>query len=446
MQVYILKKNTQQSENAFLAFLSNFPPLGLNLHWTIAIAVAFVLWLLVSFIFVFPLWSQPVLAVQNDDYWRMSEWFGSDGPYPYSHFGPGFPFLIYLFRSIGFDMFGMVVILKIAIGLTGIALYHLGRTIGLHQIVAFIAAAAFTIFPIVQVYSSLFLAETLYLLLTSIAIAIILRQIQQKDNSSAGWLILGYSILGIAALVRVNAMLLLIGCLVIGLFTLSWRKIIVAGAIAIIPILGWSTLNWHWYGHFKFTSSADSAIATSIIGPVMIKQTGIAHRAEPNIWFEPDEIKQYSNLFELSNNARDEAIAYALAHPIPVIIANIKGWFNGLVGIDKSKFQRVFGEISNFWMGLALIIRCALAVGLIGFFIIGGYRYQLAFSAFLCLMLIAHLITGGAAGHARFGYPIDAFSVLALAFFAQNILRIDSYKVVSSTDQKAVKDIKAEKD
>jgi len=426
-----VKENTQQGKKAFLSFLSNFPPLSLNLHWSIAITVAFVLWLLVSSIFLIPLWFQPALAVQNDDYWLFSEWFGSNGPYPYSHFGPGFPYLIYLFRSIGLDMFGMAVILKIAVGLTGIALYHLGRTIGLHQIISFIAASAFTVFPIVQVYSSLFLAETLYLLLTSIATAIIFHQIQHKNNSSVGWLVLGYSILGLATLVRVNAVVLLIGCLIIGLFMLPWRKIIVAGVIAMIPILGWSSLNWHWYGHFKLTSSADSAIATSIIGPVMIKQTGIEHRAEPEIWFRPDEIKQYNSLFDLSTSARDEAIDYALEHPIPVLIANIKGWFNSLVGVDKSKFQRLFGEISyKFWMGLGLIIRSLLALGLVGFFIIGGYRHQLAFSAFLCVMLIAHLVTGGAAGHARFGYPIDAFSVLALAFFVQNILRIDSYKNV----------------
>lgn len=426
-----MKKNTQQIKETFSAFLFNFPALGLNSRWAIAIAIAFSLWLLVSFVFVIPLWSQPTLAIQSDDYWLMSEWFSTNGPYPYSHFGPGFPYLIHLFRSIGFDMFGMVVILKIAIGLTGIALYHLGRAIGLHQIISFIAASAFTIFPVVQVYSSLLLAETLYLLLTSIALAVIFRQIQLKDNSSVGWLVLGYSILGIATLVRVNAMVVFVGCLIIGLFTLSWRKIIVVGVIAVIPILSWSAMNWHWYGHFKFTSSADSAIATSIIGPVMIKETGIEHRAMPEIWFEPNEIKQYNNnLFNLSNDARDEAIDYALEHPISVIVGNIKGWFNSLVGADKSKFQRLFGEqlSSDFWTGLALIVRCVLALGLVGFFIIGGHRYQLAFSAFLCVMLIAHLVTGGAAGHARFGYPIDAFSVLALAFFVQNILRIDSHK------------------
>lgn len=424
-----MKKNTQLSKETFSAFLFNFPALGLNPHWTIAIAVAFSLWLLVSFVFVIPLWSQPTLAMQNDDYWLISEWFGSNEPYPYSHFGPGFPCLIYLFRSIGFDMFGMVVILKIAIGLTGIALYHLGRAIGLHQIISFIAASAFTIFPVVQVYSSLFLSETLYLLLTSTALAIIFRQIQHKDNSSVGWLVLGYSLLGIATLVRVNAMLVFAGCLIIGSFALPWRKIVIAGVIAMIPILGWSALNWHWYGHFKFTSSADSAIATSIVGPVMIKETGIGHQAMPEIWFEPDEAKRYDNLFVLSNDARDEAIDYALKHPVSVIVGNIKGWFNSLVGADKSKFQRLFSEASsNFWTGLALIVRCILALGLIGFFIIGGHRDQLAFSAFLCVMLIAHLVTGGAAGHARFGYPIDAFSVLALAFFVQNILRIDSHK------------------
>ena len=384
---------------------------------------AFIIWLTVSVFFLTPLWFEPTLAIQNDNYWNMSEYFHSLGPYPFSHFGPGFPFLIYLLRSIGIDMLGVVIIQKIIVAFTGIALYHLGRTIGLKPIISLCAATAFTVFPVVQAYSSIFVTETFYLLLSSIGVAIIFRQIKKHSDPSLVWLILGYSALGIAALVRGNAVMLLIGCIVIGLFTtLPRHKILIAGIIAIIPILSWSALNWHWYGHFKLSSSGDAAVATSIIGPVMIERTGMVQRAEPEIWFSSDELKRYDNLFELSNDARKIAIDYAMKHPLPVIVGNVKGWFHGLLGPGEANFRYLFGSpSSNTYTVLSFMVRGALLIGLIGFFVIGGYRQQTAFAVFLCVMLAAHLLTAGAAGHSRFGYPIDAFSVLALAFFLQHL-------------------------
>lgn len=384
---------------------------------------AFIIWLTVSVFFLIPLWFEPTLAIQRDNYWRMSEYFHSLGPYPFSHFGPGFPCLIYLLRSIGIDMLGVVIIQKIAVAFTGVALYYLGRTIGLKPIIALCAATAFTVFPVVQAYSSIFVTETFYLLFSSIGVAIVFHQIKKHSDSSLAWLILGYSTLGIAALIRGNAMVLLIGCLVIGLFTtLPKHKILIAGIIAIIPILSWSALNWHWYGHFKLSSSGDAAVATSIIGPVMIGRTGMEQRAEPEIWFSPDELKRYDNLFELSNDARKIAIDYAIQHPLPVIAGNIKGWFHGLLGPGEANFRHLFGSSSsNTYTALSFIMRGALLIGLIGFFAIRGYRQQTAFAVFLCVMLAAHLLTVGAAGHSRFGYPIDAFSVLALAFFLQHL-------------------------
>ena len=146
--------------------------------------LAFIIWLTVSVFFLTPLWFEPTLAIQNDNYWNMSEYFHSLGPYPFSHFGPGFPFLIYLLRSIRIDMLGVVIIQKIAVAFTGIALYYLGRTIGLKPIISLCAATAFTVFPIVQAYSSIFVTETFYLLLSSIGVAIIFRQIKKHSDPS----------------------------------------------------------------------------------------------------------------------------------------------------------------------------------------------------------------------------------------------------------------------
>ncbi|WP_244072068.1 glycosyltransferase family 39 protein [Nitrosomonas sp. PY1] len=420
-----METNITKSKNS-----STFPTFNIDPSRSAPWMFAFIIWLATSVFFLAPLWSEPTLAVQNDDYWSMSEYFHSLGPYPFSHFGPGFPFLIYLLRSIGIGMLGVVIIQKVAIAFTGIALYHLGRTIGLKPIISLCAATAFTVFPVVQAHSSLFLTETFYLLFSSIGVATVFHQIKKHSDSSLAWLTLGYSVLGIAALIRGNAMILLIGCLIIGLFTiLPKRKIFIAGIIAIIPILSWSALNWYWYGHFKLSSSGDAAVATSIIGPVMAKETGMVFTAEPEIWFKTDELKRYDNLFELSSDAREIAINYAIERPLPVIIGNIKGWFHGLLGPGEANFRHLFGSSSsNAYTILSLMVRGILLIGLIGFFVIGGHRQQTAFAFFVCVMLVAHLLTTGAAGHSRFGYPIDAFSVLALAFFLQHLFYRKFYR------------------
>ena len=134
----------------------------------------------------------------------------------------------------------------------------------------------------------------------------------------------------------------------------------------------------------------------------MIERTGMVQRAEPEIWFSSDELKRYDNLFELSNDARKIAIDYAMKHPLPVIVGNVKGWFHGLLGPGEANFRYLFGSpSSNTYTVLSFMVRGALLIGLIGFFVIGGYRQQTAFAVFLCVMLAAHLLTAGAAGHSR---------------------------------------------
>ena len=63
-------------------------------------------------------------------------------------------------RSMGIGMFGVAVILKLMVAITGIAIYKLGRALGLTSTIAFCAATAYTIFPVTQVFSSSFFFGT----------------------------------------------------------------------------------------------------------------------------------------------------------------------------------------------------------------------------------------------------------------------------------------------
>ena len=402
------------------AFPANATRSGQGLPWILAFSG----WLVMSAVFLVPLWSQPTLAVRGDDYWQMSEWFASSGsfldrPYPHSHFGPGYPLLIHLLRTAGVGMFGLAVLQKLMVAVTGIALYRLGRTLGLAPMIALAAAAAFTIFPVVQANSSLFFAETFYLMLSSIAVATLFGQIKRRGGASPGWLLLGYGLLGAAALVRGNALVLLAGCAVIGVFTLPWRKLVIPVAIAALPILGWSALNWHWYGYFKPTSAGDAALAAVIVGPVMTAREGRPRVAGPEAWIDGPWQARYANLFELAQDTRRMAVEYAKTHPGPVLLGNVQGWFKGLLGPAKADLSGLLGGQWPAWTGLSLAVRGVLLAGMLGFFVAGGLRQQPAFAAFLCVMLAAHILAAGAAGYSRFGFPVDAFSVLALALFLQ---------------------------
>ncbi len=225
------------------------------------------IWLAVSGVFLVTLWHDPSMAVRGDDYWAMSNWFSSLEPYPYSHFGPGYPFLIYLLRSLGGTMFALLVLQKLMIATTGYLIYRIGRLLALPAAAAVAAGFAFTLFPIAQATSSLFFAETFYLLLIVLAAWLFLDAGRLKGRPLLMRLILTFLLLGLTALVRGNALVLLVVFAAIGVFRFPFRPLVVAAVIGGMPILGWSAMNYHWYGHFKPTSSGDANVAASLVGP-----------------------------------------------------------------------------------------------------------------------------------------------------------------------------------
>ncbi|MGE0798197.1 MAG: hypothetical protein AB7G13_19315 [Lautropia sp.] len=390
----------------------------------IAAIAAIALWALVSLAFLVPVWQTPTLAIRGDDYWAMSEWFAALGPYPHSYFGPGFPLIIHLLRGAGITLFGLIVVQKLMVGLTGLVLYRLGRLLGLSELAAIAAAGAYTIFPVVQANSSLVFAETPYLLFSTLAVTLIIAQAKQPARSTLAWLTLAFALLGFAALVRGNALVLWPACGLIALARLPWTRVLVAGLIGAAPVLGWSALNYHWYGYFKPTSSGDAAVAASLVGPVMTELEGRPRFAGPDVWIDGPWQAHYANLFEFSRHTRELAIEYAKAHPGEVIHGNIKGWVKTLVGPGRNDFDELLPAHDEWLTILSLAIRGLLLAGLVAYVATGAARRQLAFSVVLAAMLLAHVAASGAAGYSRFGFPVDAYSVLALALAWQAIAAV----------------------
>ena len=388
---------------------------------SVLVPVMAMAFLAVSWWFLASLQDDPAMAVRGDDYWAMSTWFSSFGPFPYTHFGPGYPFLIHLLRSIGVTMFGLLILQKAMVAALGYAIYRIGRLLGLPVAVAAAAGFAFTIFPIVQATSSLFFSETFYLLLIVFATWLFLDAKRLQGRALLLRLVLTFGLLGLAALVRGNALVLLASFALIGCFRFPLRAVILAAVIGGVPILGWSAMNYQWYGHFKPTSSGDANIAASLVGPVMADLEGKPRVAGPEVWIESGGRWQdhAPNLFEFSLAARKMAIAYAAQHPVAVVIGNVKGWFHSLLGPARADILQFFGPNAQWLVAVSLAVRAALLAGLLGFFAGGAWRRQTTFAAVLLCLLFAHVVPAGAAGYARFGFPIDAFSVLALALLVQ---------------------------
>ena len=377
--------------------------------------IGLVAWLVMSALFLDPIIGDPSLARRGDDYWEFSQWFGSSGPYPHTSFGPLYPLFIRLMRELGLSVATFIALQKVLALVTGYLIYRLGRHFGLGAALAAIAGAAYVIYPITQAESSLLFTETFYLTLLLGALACLMPALDARQDAAFGSLLAGFVLLGLAALVRGNGLVLFAGLGLVALMRCPWRKVITAGVIGALPILLWSSLNYQWYGHFKPTSSGDANIAALIVGPVYLEQEGKSDARWPDVWIDGNWYDHYSNQFDYTKFVRNKALDYAIDHPVPVVIGNVKGWFKSLLGPARQDFVLLFGPKGDILTALSAAVRAVLLLGLAAYALTGAWRRQPTFSILLAVVLLAHIAPAGAAGFARFGFPVDAFSTIALA-------------------------------
>ena len=386
------------------------------------IGAGLVAWAIVSGIFLLPLVWDPSFPIRDDNYWAFSEWFGLDWPptaFPHSHFGPLYPLVIHGLREIGVSIYGVIVLQKLLLLVCAWLIFRIARNAGLRASTAAVAGFAFTVYPIVQIHSSLLFSETLYLTLLLGGLDLLLRAARAGRSARFSTLSGGFILIGLAALARGNGLVFfaVLGLLLI--FRCDWKKTLIAGVIGALPILGWSGLNYHWYGHFKPTSSGDANIAASIVGPVMARLEGLPQRTGPEVWISGNWYDHYPNLFAFSKAMRDKAIDYAIDHPVPIVLGNAKGWLNTLVGPAASDLLEAFGTPGYLVVGLSMAIRCLLLFGMLAFFLTGSWRRYPLITLALAIAVLAHVIAGGAAGFGRFGYPVDAISTIVLLLTVQ---------------------------
>ena len=379
------------------------------------VAIGFVTWLVMSVIFLYPIIGDPSLARRGDDYWAFSQWFGSSEPYPHTYFGPFYPLFIRLLREFGMSVAAFIALQKVMVLVSGYLIYRIGRYFGLGAVLAAVAGAAYVSYPITQAQSSLILAETFYLTLILGGIACLLPALDARRSANTGLLVTGFALLGVAALARGNGLILFAGMGLLALVRCPWRKVIIAGVVGALPVLLWSSLNYQWYGHFKPTSSGDANIAASLVGPIYAKERGMPRISGPDVWIDGQWYDHYSNQFEYAKAVRAQAIDYAFDHPIAVVIGNVEGWFRSLLGPARQDYILLFGPRGDILTVVSAGVRTVLLLGLIAYALTGAWRRHSTFSVILVLVLLGQVVAGGAAGFARFGFPVDAFSTIALA-------------------------------
>lgn len=372
-------------------------------------------WFAMSVMFLLPIVHESALAIRGDDYWAFSQWFGSSDPYPHTYFGPLFPLLLRALRELGVSVAGVVGIQKLMVLFSGYLIYRIGRSSNLRPGIAMLVGGIYTVYPIVQAQSTLLFAETFYLTLLLSGIAVLMPTLASRQHARVRSLILGFGLLGLAALARGNGLVLFAGLGIVALLRCPWHKALIAGAIGALPVLLWSALNYHWYGHFKPTSSGDANIAASIVGPVYSEREGKPRIPGPEVWIQGQWYDLYPNQFEFAKAARSMAIDYALEHPGAILIGNIKGWVRSLLGPAHQDYIEFFGPAGIILTAISFVIRAILSLGIVFFIATGAWRLSPLFALVLALMLFGHIITAGAAGFARFGFPVDAFASLALA-------------------------------
>lgn len=391
-----------------IPLLSRMPASGI-------VAIGLIAWLVLSALFVYPIIGDPSLARRGDDYWEFSQWFGSSAPYPHTSFGPLYPLFIRLMRELGLSVVTFIALQKALVLVSGYLIYRLGRHFGLGTVLAAMAGAAYIAYPITQAESSLLFTETFYLTLLLGALVCLLPALDLRQGAAFGPLLAGFSLLGLAALARGNGLIVFAA---LGLFALTrcpWREVIAAGVIGALPVLLWSALNYQWYGHFKPTSSGDFNIAALIVGPVYLEQEGKSEDTWPDVWIDGQWHDHFSNPFEYTKFVRNQAVDYAIDHPLPVVIGNVTGWFRSLLGPARQDFILLFGPKGDIFTALSAAIRALLLLGLGAYVLTGAWSRQPTFSLLMVVILLAHIPPAGAAGFARFGFPVDAFSTLALA-------------------------------
>lgn len=385
-------------------------------RWNYRAALLIVLavcWALVSWSFVAPIVSSPRIAVAADDYWYFSNWFYEGGPYPHSHFGPGYPFVLYAIRLLGGGMVTAIVLQKAMVALTAALIFAFCRKANVPWTIATGVAFGYAIAPTIQGYSSLFMSETTYALATTVAAWLFLNAVEPKGHTR--WAVLAFLVLGTSSLIRVNGLLMFAGFALIGAFFFPWKRLLVSVAIGCSPILVWSLLNYAWFGQLTPTSSGNANFAAHIVGPVMTDLTGRQEDWRPDVWFTDEELRQFDNPFEMSRAARDRALAFALEYPLQVLLGNVEGWFRTLLGPSRAVVLKVLGEQAMWVVYLSGLVQLLLTIGLVLFLLSAGWRKHPLLGAVVLLAFVAHVVPAGAGGYARMSVPLEAFACIALA-------------------------------
>jgi 4-amino-4-deoxy-L-arabinose transferase-like glycosyltransferase len=254
---------------------------------------------------------------------------GYSGGYPTAVWPPGYPALVAVpYRLFGHDPAFARAINVIAAGVSIVLVYAIGRRLFSPQ-VGLVAAALLAVFPGQIYFASLMVTETVF---TALLLALIWVLVLVTDGPRPPPLVAAVGVgvlLGAMALVRSEGVMLVLVALVFWrLLVPGWRAwspyaglLLVGAAVVILP---WTVRNYVTMGGFVLTSSGGAHTFWAGHHDGIYEEQGLADiRAALEREREYEDLPYPERELEFENDLLDEALRYAVNHPITEL-ANLR--------------------------------------------------------------------------------------------------------------------------
>jgi len=364
---------------------------------------------------------------------------------------PGYPLLIAFFYSIFGIKPWIIILFQILISLISIFVTYLLANEMFNKKIGIISAFIFSIEPHSVLHTTIFLADTILILLFLLSAFSLYNSIKKEKLSL---LILSAILLGVSTYFKqITQYYLIIGIILIFVYNktsilIKTKKSIIYLIFYFIIISPWMFHNYLKFNHFQFATTQGYNL---LMDNVSIVELNIKHKTIKEVRKEfrniaKNSLNENSNQFDYSDTYHKIAFEYIKNHPFIYAKYHLSGIKNFFLTLNTHTFMRHFGFVNNenpislydntknsffqsvnlffktkpileILIGLSIAIYLSIIYILFGFgayFIFKEKNYFLLF--FIVSIIIYFAILSGAIGYARYKLPVIPFYTIVGAY------------------------------